>query len=122
MASTSDVTEALKYTYGVDQVQYLLNEEVVTWNMFQKMKKSLGGRGQFIMPIMVKNPLGPLSNTIVDITANPVFSLAAWMARLASSNAVIVSMIIPSAPPSSNATICSVKASSISAPDTSPKG
>ena len=56
MASTTDVTEALKYTYGVDQVLYLLNEEVVTWNMFQKMKKPLGGRGQFIMPIMVKNP------------------------------------------------------------------
>ena len=56
MASTTDVIEAMKYTYGVDQVLYLINEEVVTWNMFQKMKKPLGGRGQFIMPIMVKNP------------------------------------------------------------------
>ena len=56
MASTSDVIEALKYTYGVDQVLYLLNQEVVTWNLFQKIKKPMGGRGQFIMPIMTKNP------------------------------------------------------------------
>ena len=56
MASTTDVIEAMKYTYGVDQVLYLVNQEVVTWNLFQKIKKPLGGRGQFIMPIMVKNP------------------------------------------------------------------
>ena len=56
MASTTDVIEALKYTYGVDQVLYLVNQEVVCWNMFQKAKKPLGGRGQFLMPIMVKNP------------------------------------------------------------------
>ena len=55
MASTTDVIEALKYTYGVDQVLYLVNQEVVCWNMFQKMAKPIGGRGQFIMPIMVKN-------------------------------------------------------------------
>ena len=36
MASTTDVIEALKYTYGVDQVQYLVNQEVVCWNMFQR--------------------------------------------------------------------------------------
>jgi len=83
VASTSDVTEALKYTYGVDQVQYLLNEEVVTWNMFQKMKKSLGGRGQFIMPIMVKNPGawtgitegGALPTGLNPDTAEATFSL-----------------------------------------------
>jgi len=56
MASTTDVIEALKYTYGVDQVLYLVNQEVVCWNMFQKMKKPMAGRGQFLMPIMVKNP------------------------------------------------------------------
>ena len=56
MASTTDVIEALKYTYGVDQVLYLVNQEIVTWNMFQKLKKPFGGRGQFIMPIMTKNP------------------------------------------------------------------
>ena len=56
MASTSDVIEALKYTYGVDQVLYLVNQEIVTWNLFQKIKKPLGGRGQFLMPILTKNP------------------------------------------------------------------
>ena len=56
MASTTDVIEALKYTYGVDQVLYLVNQEIVTWNMFQKLKKPMGGRGQFLMPIMTKNP------------------------------------------------------------------
>ena len=56
MASTTDAIEALKYTYGVDQVLYLVNQEVVCWNMFQKMKKPMAGRGQFLMPIMVKNP------------------------------------------------------------------
>ena len=56
MASTTDVIEALKYTYGVDQVLYLVNQEVVCWNMFQKMKKPMAGRGQFLMHIMVKNP------------------------------------------------------------------
>ena len=55
MAATTDIIEAAKYTYGVDNVLYLLNEEVVCWNMFGKVKKPLGGRGQFIMPILVKN-------------------------------------------------------------------
>ena len=34
MAATTDIIEAAKYTYGVDNVLYLLNEEVVCWNMF----------------------------------------------------------------------------------------
>ena len=83
MASTTDVIEAMKYTYGVDQVLYLINEEVVTWNMFQKMKKPLGGRGQFIMPIMVKNPGawtgitegGALPSNLNPDTAEATFSL-----------------------------------------------
>jgi hypothetical protein len=83
LASTSDVVEALKYTYGVDQVLYLVNQEVVCWNMFQKMKKPLGGRGQFIMPIMVKNPGawtglaegGTLPTNLNPDTAEATFSL-----------------------------------------------
>ena len=83
MASTTDVIEAMKYTYGVDQVLYLLNEEVVTWNMLQKMKKPMGGRGQFIMPIMVKNPGawtgitegGALPSGLNPDTAEATFSL-----------------------------------------------
>jgi len=83
VASTTDVIEAMKYTYGVDQVLYLLNEEVVTWNMLQKMKKPMGGRGQFIMPIMVKNPGawtgitegGALPSGLNPDTAEATFSL-----------------------------------------------
>jgi len=83
MASTTDVIEAMKYTYGVDQVLYLVNQEVVCWNMFQKIKKPMGGRGQFIMPIMVKNPGawsgltegGSLPSNINPDTTEATFSL-----------------------------------------------
>jgi|TARA_R100000808_G_scaffold780_3_gene3774 hypothetical protein len=83
MASTTDVVEALKYTYGVDQVLYLVNQEVVCWNMFQKAKKPVGGRGQFLMPIMVKNPGawtgisegGALPSNLNPDTAEASFSL-----------------------------------------------
>lgn len=56
MASTSNVIEALKYTYGADRVQRILNEEAVTWAMLGKVKKPVAGRGQFLMPILVQNP------------------------------------------------------------------
>ena len=83
MASTTDVVEALKYTYGVDQVLYLVNQEVVCWNMFQKAKKPVGGRGQFLMPIMVKNPGawtgiaegGALPSNLNPDTSEATFSL-----------------------------------------------
>ena len=83
MATTSDVIEALKYTYGTDQVLYLLNQEVVCWNMFQKMAKPMGGRGQFILPIMTKNPGawtgitegGALPSNINPDTTEATFSL-----------------------------------------------
>ena len=86
MASTTDVIEAMKYTYGVDQVLYLINQEVVTWNLFQKVKKPLGGRGQFIMPIMVKNPGawtglaegGTLPSNLNPDTAEASFSLVEY--------------------------------------------
>ena len=32
MASTTDVIEALKYTYGTEQVLYLLNQETHGWS------------------------------------------------------------------------------------------
>ena len=81
MASTSDVIEALKYTYGVDQVLYLLNQEVVTWNLFQKIKKPMGGRGQFIMPIMTKNPgawTGLAEGGTLPTNLNPDTAEATW--------------------------------------------
>jgi hypothetical protein len=57
MATTvSNVQEALKYVYGVNKVLYLFNQESPTFNILGRVKKPVGGRGQFIMPIMVQNP------------------------------------------------------------------
>ena len=55
MASTTHVIEALKYGYGVNQVLYLFNEESPTFNILGKVKKPVGGRGQFLMPLTVTN-------------------------------------------------------------------
>ncbi len=55
MASTSNVIEALRYTYGADRVLYLMNNESVVWNILGRVKKPIGGRGQFLMPITVQN-------------------------------------------------------------------
>ena len=56
MASTTNVIEALKYTYMADRVQYLFNEESPTWSILSRVKKPQGGRGQFLLPILVQNP------------------------------------------------------------------
>lgn len=53
--STSDVIEALKYTYGADRVAYLASLEVVLWNILKRRQVNLGGRGQYLMPIRTKN-------------------------------------------------------------------
>lgn len=58
MSTTSAVIESLKYGYGVSRVLYLFNQESPTFNILSKVKKPVGGRGQFLMPIMVKNPGG----------------------------------------------------------------
>jgi hypothetical protein len=50
------VINALKYTYGVDRVLYLASQEVPLFNVLQRTKKELGGRGQFLMPILTQNP------------------------------------------------------------------
>lgn len=52
----TDVLEELKYTYGTDRLLYLANEEVSTYNLLKKNPRPVGGRGQFLMPIIVKNP------------------------------------------------------------------
>lgn len=54
--TTTAVIEALKYTYGVNRVLYLFNEESVVFNILSRVKKPVGGRGQFIMPIITQNP------------------------------------------------------------------
>lgn len=57
MAATTDIIEALRYTYADDaRVLYLFNQEVPLWTVLGKKKAPMGGRGQFLMPIMVKNP------------------------------------------------------------------
>lgn len=53
--STSDIIEALKYTYGSDRVAYLASLEVVLWNILKRRQMNLGGRGQSLMPIRTKN-------------------------------------------------------------------
>lgn len=54
--ATTDVINALKYTYGVDRVLYLASQEVPLWNVLYKTKRDVGGRGQFLMPILKQNP------------------------------------------------------------------
>lgn len=54
--TTTAVLESLKYAYGANRVLYLFNQESVTFNILSRVKKPVGGRGQFILPIMVQNP------------------------------------------------------------------
>ena len=54
--STSDILEALKYTYMGDRVAYLASMEVVLWNMLKKRDMRVGGRGQSLLPIRTQNP------------------------------------------------------------------
>lgn len=54
--ATTDIINALKYTYGVDRVLYLASQEVPLFNVLQRAKRELGGRGQFLMPILTTNP------------------------------------------------------------------
>lgn len=56
MATVNNVIEALKYTYGANKVLYLFNQESPTFNILSRVKKPVGGRGQFIMPIIKRNP------------------------------------------------------------------
>lgn len=56
--TTTAVLNSLKYVYGVNRVLYLFNQESVVFNILGRVKKPMGGRGQFIMPIMTTNPGG----------------------------------------------------------------
>lgn len=87
MASTSNVTQALRYTYGVDRVLYLFNQESPTFNILGRVKKPVGGRGQFIMPILTKNPGaftgitegGALPTALQPATSEATFSLQEYV-------------------------------------------
>lgn len=86
--TTTAVLEALKYTYGTNRVLYLFNEESVVFNILSRVKKPVGGRGQFILPIITQNP-GAFSGvseggtipTPLDMdTAEASFSLQEYVA------------------------------------------
>jgi len=55
MAVTTDIPEALRYTYGEKRILRLANEESPTFAMLKRKKAPLGGRGQFIIPISTQN-------------------------------------------------------------------
>lgn len=86
--TTTAVLESLKYGYGVNRVLYLFNEESVVYNLLGRVKKPVGGRGQFIMPIITQNP-GAFSGIVeggtiptpLDMdTAEALFSLQEYVA------------------------------------------
>jgi hypothetical protein len=87
MAATTNVTNALRYTYGVDRVLYLFNQECPTFNILGRVKKPVGGRGQFIMPILTKNPGaftgitegGALPSALQPATTEATFSLQEYV-------------------------------------------
>lgn len=86
--TTTAVLESLKYTYGTNRVLYLFNEESVVFNILSRVKKPMGGRGQFIMPIIVQNPGaftgitegGSLPTALDMDTAEATFSLQEYVA------------------------------------------
>lgn len=56
--ATTDITNVLKYTYGVDRVVYIACQEVPLYNVLKRVTKDMGGRGQLLMPILKQNPGG----------------------------------------------------------------
>lgn len=86
--TTTAVLESLKYTYGASRVLYLFNEESVVFNILSHVKKPMGGRGQFIMPVVVQNPGaftgilegGSLPSALDMDTAEATFSLQEYVA------------------------------------------
>lgn len=54
--TTTAIINSLKYAYGVNRILYLFNQESVVFNILSRVKKPVGGRGQFIMPIFTQNP------------------------------------------------------------------
>lgn len=81
--ATSTIVNALRYTYGVNKVQYMFNHESPTYKMLGKVKKPMGGRGQFIIPVVTKNAGawkgitegGALPTALAPATAEASFAL-----------------------------------------------
>lgn len=54
-ASTTDVVQMFRYTYGSERLIYLAAQEIVLWRILQRKKTPVGGRGQWILPIQKSN-------------------------------------------------------------------
>jgi hypothetical protein len=87
-SAVSNVQEALKYIYGTNKVLDLFNNESVTFNLLGKVKKPMGGRGQFILPLWVQNPGaftgitegGALPTPLTPDTSEATFALQEYTA------------------------------------------
>lgn len=54
--ATTDLIETLRYTYSdTDRVLYLFNQERNFFNRMKRKNVHVGGRGQYLQPILVKN-------------------------------------------------------------------
>lgn len=54
-ASTTDVVNMFKYTYGTDRILYLAAQEVAIWKILSRKKTPVGGRGQWLLPVQKNN-------------------------------------------------------------------
>lgn len=54
-ASTTDVVNMFKYTYGTERMLYLAAQEVVMWRILSRKKTPIGGRGQWLLPVQKAN-------------------------------------------------------------------
>jgi hypothetical protein len=81
--TTTNIINSLKYVYGANKVQWLFNQESPTYNMLAKVKKGMGGRGQFIIPLFTKNAGawkgiaegGALPSALAPATTEALFAL-----------------------------------------------
>ena len=88
MNTTTAVLESLRYAYGSNRVLYLFNQESVVFNILSRVKKPVGGRGQFILPIITQNPGaftgisegGTLPTPLDMDTAEATFNLQEYVA------------------------------------------
>lgn len=55
MASTTDIVNMFKYTYGTERMLYLASQEIVAWRILKRRMVAIGGRGQYITPIQTRN-------------------------------------------------------------------
>ena len=86
--TTTAVLNDLKYSYGTDRLLYLFNKESVVFNILGRVKKPVGGRGQFIMPIVTQNAGaftgitegGALPTPLDMATTEALFSLREYVA------------------------------------------